>query len=93
MKQISKKNLDSLIHLERQIWETSDEQAIKARYVPAKAIDEESNIDWLAICDFVGSIVKKYRGISPGADNETIYKALNVFGWEVVEDGEVNPAV
>lgn len=85
MKQIPKKLLDSLIYLYRNYWKTGDEEILPGIHCVALKIDEETKLSWTAINDFVNAVVK-HRGLLPNADNETIYEALKVFGWEVVDE-------
>ena len=91
MKKISKNKLDSLIHLSRLYWQTGDRLLLEPRIALGKEIEGESDVDWCAMNGFVDGIVK-YKGLAPDADNETIYAALKLFGWEVAEDVEVDIA-
>ena len=85
-KKISKKKLESLIYLARQYWSTGETKLLEARMALGKEIENESDVDWVAIIDFIDSIVKRHKGLCSNTDNETIYAALNLFGWDVVSE-------
>lgn len=84
MKQIPKKTLDALIHFDKMYWCDGGQHLLEANHALAFEIEDQSGLNWLAIKDFISSIFI-HRGISPNADNETIYEALKLFGWEVYE--------
>ena len=87
MKQIPKKLLDALIYLKRLYWKDGDKELLAGIHALAFEIEDECNLEWLAISDFLSSILM-FKGLSPNADNETIYEALSFFGWEVVDEVE-----
>ena len=89
MKQIPKKMLDSLIYMKRLYWKDGDKELLEGIHALNDKIESVCGLDWLAIDCFVSSIVKR-KGLAPEADNTVIYKALAVFGWEVVESVEID---
>ena len=84
---IPKKTLDALIHFYRMYWKEGGAELIEGMHALSYQIMDESGLDWLAIYHFVGAIVQ-HNGLSPNADNETIYAALKLFGWELDENEE-----
>lgn len=87
MKQISKKLLDPLIHFKRVYWKDGDVDLLPGIHALAMEIEDESHLDWLSVCDFLNAILRR-NGLSPNTDNETIYEALKLFGWEVADEVE-----
>jgi hypothetical protein len=84
MKKISKMKIDSLVYVTSSYWATGDKRLLNARMAIVKMIQEESGITWGAILNFVDGILM-CDGLAPEADNQTIYNALQLFGWDVVE--------
>ena len=91
MKQIPKKPFDKLVQLSREYWEEGSTITLQERIKVSMEIREVTGIDWLAIIDFVDSIIRR-TGILPGASDEMIYILLRVLGWEVAEIVEEHPA-
>ena len=87
MKQIPKKLLDALIFLKRLYWKDGEREILPGIHALAMEIEDECNLEWLAIGDFLSGILMN-KGLSPDTDNETIYEALKLFGWEVYENKE-----
>ena len=87
MKKIPKRLLDALIYLKRLYWKDGERELLPGIHALAMEIEDECNLEWLAISDFVSSILM-CKGLSPNADNETIYEALKFFGWEVSDEVE-----
>ena len=85
MKQIPKKQFDETLRLARDIWSNGNHDAIKERIVIAKEITKITGLDWMAVIDFVDSIVR-VTGLLPGANDEMIYLLLRVLGWEVSDE-------
>ena len=83
MKKISKKLLDELIEANREYWHVGNDGARCSN--AANAIERATNISFYRSWDFVSSI-NSPCGFCPEADNETIYTALKVIGWEVVDE-------
>lgn len=88
MKQIPKKEFDEVLRLSRDFWESGDPLLVKDRIAIAQYITNKTGIDWMAICDFIDCLIRRY-GFLPGASNEMLYILLRVLGWEVA-DVEVN---
>ena len=84
MKQIPKKQFDSIVRLSREYWETGSTPLLQERIKDAMEINEMTRIDWLAIIDFVDCIIRR-TGVLPGASDEMLYILLRVLGWEVAE--------
>lgn len=84
MKKISKMKIDSIVYVTSSYWSTGDQRLLKARLAIAKMIQEESEISWGAILNLVDGILM-CDGFAPEADNQTIYNALQLLGWDVVE--------
>lgn len=85
MKKISKNKLDSLIEVKREYWKYGGLQWIDIAIEISKNISNDiygDEYNWHGICNFVDGIV---TCIAPDADNQTIYNALQLFGWDVVE--------
>ena len=94
MKKIPKKQFDEVVCLSREYWEhgyDGDNSLLRERIKIAMEIREFSGIDWMAILDFIDSIIRS-TGILPGANDEMLYILLRVLGWEVVEDVEEHSA-
>ena len=89
MKKIPKKQFDSIVRLSREYWETGSTPLLQERIKAAIEIRDVTQIDWLAIIEFVDCIIRR-TGVLPGASDEMLYILLRVLGWEVVEDVEVN---
>lgn len=87
MKKIPKKLMDSLIHVHRLYWKDGDRELITAMHSLCFEIQRWCGLDWLSVHNFVSSIVQQC-GLSPNADNETIYEALKLFGWEIVDENQ-----
>lgn len=85
MKQIPKKLLDGLIYLKRMYWKDGEVELLPGIMALTKELGKDSNLEWLAIGDFLSGILMN-NGLLPNADNETIYEALKLFGWEVVDE-------
>lgn len=87
MKKIPKKTLDALIYFYRMYWKVGSAELLEGMHALSFEIMDNSGLDWLAIYHFVGAIIQN-NGLAPKTDNETIYEALKLFGWEVHEDKE-----
>ena len=84
MKQIPKKQFDEVLDLSREYWETGGTTVLQERIKAAQEIKKATDIDWLAIIDFVDCIVRT-TGILPDASDEMFYILLRVLGWEVAD--------
>jgi hypothetical protein len=91
MKQIPKKQFDELVRLSRDVWENDNLVVLKERIGVAREITSAVGLDWLALIDFVDSVIRT-SGFMPGADDETLYRLLGALGWEVAENVEEHPA-
>lgn len=94
MKKIPKKQFDEIICLSRKYWDdgtSNDSTVLQERIKIALEFRDVCGIDWMAIIDFVDSIIRT-TGILPGASNKMIYFLLRSLGWEVAENVEVNTA-
>lgn len=87
MKKMPKKLFDEIIYLSRAYWEDGEEEILNKRIRLAKTVEKATGVDWLHILDFIDSIVAG-RSLLPGAENEKIYEALSVLGWEVVDEAQ-----
>lgn len=90
MKKIPKKLLDKLICNNRKIWKNpggSNDELHQMNCYLAKDIESVCGLDWLAVSDFVFSIIMR-RGFRPNATNAEIYAVITLLGWEVVDDVE-----
>lgn len=85
MKKMPKKQFDEIVDLSRAYWESGEEEILTERIHLAQKLEKIIGVDWLSILDFVDSIVRN-RGFFHDAENDEIYCALRVIGWEVVED-------
>lgn len=85
MKHIPKNKFDKVVSLSREYFAEGDTSLLKERINIAMEIRRETEIDWLAIIDFVDSIIRD-TGILPRANNEMLYILLRVLGWEVVDE-------
>lgn len=85
MKKIPKFLLDRYIELSRQYWDTGNFNLLDDLKNASFVIQDAINVDWLSIENFIDAIIR-HRGFLPNAENEKIYEALSVLGWEVVED-------
>lgn len=83
MKYIQKKLLDELIAANREYWRGGSSTTRCAN--AANAIEKATNINFCSIWDFISAIICTH-GIFPKADNKTIYTALKVLGWEVIDE-------
>lgn len=85
MKKMPKKQFDEIVDLSRAYWESGGEEILRERIHLSQAVEKITGVDWLHVLDFVDSLVGG-RGLLPDAENDEIYSALRVIGWEVVED-------
>jgi hypothetical protein len=85
MKKMPKKQFNEIVALSRAYWESGEEEILRERILLSQAVEKITGVDWLHILDFVDSLVAS-RGLLPDAENDEIYSALRVIGWEVVED-------
>lgn len=87
MKKIPKKLLDELIESSRSYWRATfvDEESCQKAQEIAYKIENQCGLNWLAIKDFVDSILTD-NGIVPDAENDEIYSALRVLGWEAIDN-------
>ena len=91
MKTIPKKLFNKVISTTRLYWGSSlrngepDKGLLYKRIELATQLQEQTGIDWLAITDFLDSIVKT-NGLQPDAENDEIYCALRCLGWEVKDE-------
>lgn len=87
-KKLNKKLLDELIELNRAyqgMWREGEEAMTEqCRKMVDKAleIEADSKIFWSAINDFCSGILM-LGGLKGDAENEEIYRALEIFGWEL----------
>lgn len=82
MKKMPKKLFDEILDLSREYWENGGEEILKKRIHISLSVEKITGVDWLHILDFVNSIVAS-RGLLPDAENDEIYSALRIIGWEV----------
>lgn len=85
MKQIKKSQLDEVIKLSREYWETGNHGLLPARIDTAEEVERDTGIDWLSLIDFVDGITRR-RGLLHEADNETIYEVFRILGWELTDE-------
>jgi hypothetical protein len=82
-KKISKEKLDAVMELTRSYW---DGGAPVAAFDGIRALCEEimdgAFIPALSLKSFISEAVKP-NGIGGEADNQTIYNALQLFGWDI----------
>ena len=87
MKKMPKKQFDKILDLSRAYWESGEKEILTERIHLAIELEKNIGVDWINVLDFVNSIVAS-RGLLPDAENDEIYSALRVIGWEVTEDVE-----
>lgn len=85
MKRISKRLFDSLVYTERLYWKDGAVELLPAVHAVALEIESDYGLDWLAVKELVGSIVR-HNGFFEDASYEKIYEVLNVLGWEVSDE-------
>lgn len=90
MKQIVKSQLDEVIKLSREYWETGNRGLLAVRMDAAEEVERATGIDWLSLLDTVDGILRR-RGLLHEADNEKIYEVFRIMGWEVSEGVEIHP--
>lgn len=83
MKKIPKSLLDKYIELSRQYWDIGELSLLDDMKYASYAISVAIDVDWLSVENFIDAIIR-HRGFLPNAENEKIYEALSVLGWEVV---------
>ena len=85
-KKISKEKLDSAIEMTRMYWRGGGVALLDG----IRSLCEEMAGSFMGgsqLKNFISSIVGA-GGIGEDADNETIYNALQLFGWDIVRDEE-----
>lgn len=83
MKKIEKSLLDSLLEVARLYWNREYTNTYHAVIGVSKMIQESCGLPWSVIECFSAAAV---RSDGFNADNDTIYAALKLFGWEVVDE-------
>ena len=92
MKQIKKSQLDEVIKLSREYWETGNRALLPARIDSAEEVERDAGIDWLSLLDFVDGIIRR-KGLLHEADNEIIYEVFRILGWEFTDEVEESESV
>lgn len=85
MKKIPKVLVDDCIESCRKFWSSGNRSLLYPMHTKAEALAKEIGVDWASITDFISAIVKPH-GFYPDAENDEIYCAFRVLGWDVVEE-------
>ena len=85
MKRIPKKQFDKVVRLSREYWDEGSTITLQERIKVAVEINEVTGIDWMAIIDFVDSIIRR-TGFVPDASDEMLHIVLRVLGWEIADE-------
>lgn len=87
MKKIPKKLVDECIDASRDYWNPERkycEGLLELKEKSVKKLSEKARIDWLAVSHFFDSILILH-GLAHDAENDEIYCALRVLGWDVID--------
>ena len=85
MKKMPKMLLDDCIESCRKFWSSGNRSLLYPMHEKAETLGKEIGVDAFTLTDFISAIVKGH-GICPDAENDEIYCAFRVLGWDVVEE-------